>query len=46
MWVRHLSTAEVREFVVDLVNAIRDATGSDIIAVCAGSSSSGAPPPG
>ncbi|TQL90641.1 hypothetical protein FB559_7951 [Actinoallomurus bryophytorum] len=29
-WVRHLSTAEVREFVVDLVDAIRDATELDV----------------
>jgi hypothetical protein len=29
-WVRHLSTAEVREFVVDLVNAIRDASELDV----------------
>jgi hypothetical protein len=29
-WVRHLSTAEVREFVLDLVNAVRDATELDV----------------
>jgi anti-sigma regulatory factor (Ser/Thr protein kinase) len=29
-WVRHLSSAEVHEFVVDLVNAIRDATELDV----------------
>ncbi len=29
-WVRHLSSAEVREFVVDLVNAIRDASELDV----------------
>jgi hypothetical protein len=29
-WVRHLSTEEVREFVVDLVNAVRDATELDV----------------
>jgi hypothetical protein len=29
-WVRHLSTAEVREFVVDLVDAIRDASELDV----------------
>ncbi|MCO6009879.1 hypothetical protein NE236_33400 [Actinoallomurus purpureus] len=29
-WVRHLSAAEAREFVVDLVDAIRDATDLDV----------------
>jgi hypothetical protein len=29
-WVRHLSPAEVREFVVDLVDAIRDAADLDV----------------
>ena len=29
-WVRHLSAAEAREFVVDLVNAIHDATDLDV----------------
>lgn len=29
-WVRHLSAAEVREFVVDLVDAIRDAAELDV----------------
>lgn len=29
-WVRHLSAPEVREFVLDLVNAIRDATELDV----------------
>lgn len=29
-WVRHLSAAEVREFVVDLVNAGRDAAELDV----------------
>jgi hypothetical protein len=29
-WVRHLSAAEVREFVLDLVNALHDATDLDV----------------
>lgn len=29
-WVRHLSAAEVREFVVDLVGAVRDAAELDV----------------
>src|SRR3954467_6924006 len=29
-WVRHLSAAEVREFLVDLVNAARDAVDLDV----------------
>ncbi|GAA0325909.1 hypothetical protein GCM10010151_14810 [Actinoallomurus spadix] len=29
-WVRHLSAAEVREFVVELVDAVRDAAELDV----------------